>query len=279
MKRALRIGISTCPNDTFAFHALLEGLVRVPGIEVAIELADIQELNDGMRAGRFDVGKVSAAAALAASGELVALRSGWALGHGVGPLLLARRGGSPAGARTPVVLSPGADTTAHLLWRLFHDEPARVEHVRFSEILPALAQGRADLGLCIHEARFTWSAYGVERVEDLGETWERRTGAPLPLGGPVARRDLDPGLLTRVDEAVAQSLSWALAHREACLPTMRRHAREQADEVLWAHVETYVNDWTLDLGVEGRRAFAALGGLARERGLVPAGAELGIRER
>lgn len=266
MTRTLRIGISTCPNDTFVFHALLAGEVAPDGVELAFELHDIEELNERMLAGSLDVAKVSFHAALAMAERVVVLRSGAALGFGVGPLVLAAEE-SPPRDRPPRVLCPGRWTTATLLWQLFHgDEPAELEQRVFAEILPALARGEADLGVCIHEGRFTWREHGLFRVEDLGQTWERSTGAPLPLGGIVASRALGADVAARVEAAIRDSLEWGLAHREACLPTMRAHAQELADDVLWAHVELYVNDWTLDLGERGRSALAALSSAARERG-------------
>ena len=281
MSRRLAIGISTCPNDTFAFHALLTGEVRPRGLELSFELADVEELNRGLHAGRFDVCKASAHTALKLFDQIGALPCGWALGHGVGPVLLAAPGCSDpraplGGGRRPLVLCPGRGTTATLLWKHFHPEPVELRQCVFSEIMPALAHGRADFGVCIHEGRFTWREHALALVEDLGETGERATDTPLPLGGLVARRSLDDDTLARVSDAVRASLAWGLAHREACLATMRRHAQEQTERVLWAHVDLYVNERTLELGETGRTALAALSRLARERGLLPEGAELRV---
>ncbi|MEM7310144.1 MAG: MqnA/MqnD/SBP family protein [Planctomycetota bacterium] len=278
MTRALRIGISTCPNDTFAFHALLTGAVQAEGLELSFELLDVQELNERMLAGRFDAAKVSFHAALALAADTFVLPSGSALGHGVGPLLLAA-----APDRTPapaaLVLCPGRWTTATLLYRLFHPDGGRIEHRVFSDIFPALQGAEVDLGVCIHEGRFTWREAGLSYVEDLGERWEAETGLPLPLGGIVARRDLGAEALESLQEAIHASLSWALAHREDCLPTLRRYAQELSDDVLWAHVDLYVNERTLDLGREGGVALAALADLARARGLLAPGADLELLGR
>lgn len=265
----VRIGISTCPNDTFAFHALLAGEVRAQGLELDFTLLDVEELNRRMLAGELDAAKVSFHAALACAAEVVVLPSGSALGHGVGPLLLAAPPTATGPARErPRVLCPGRWTTAHLLWRLFHDGEADVEQVIFSAIFPALQAGRADLGVCIHEGRFTWKEAGLALREDLGATWEAATGAPLPLGGIVVRRALGIGVAQALQDAIRRSIEWGRAHREACLPTMRQHAQELAEPVLWAHVDLYVNERTLDLGAEGRAALAALSERARERGLL-----------
>ena len=278
----LSIGLSTCPNDTFLFHALMEGDVRIEAAaDVTLEftLADVEELNRGLFEGRFDVCKVSAHAALVHAEHIVALPVGWALGYGVGPVVL-----GPSGRTTsdlairepPLVLCPGEWTTAHLLWKLFHPEPARVEQRVFSEIIPELMGGRADRGVCIHEGRFTWESKGLVLFEDLGETWERATETALPLGGIVAKRSLATELRAAVIDGLRRSLEWGHAHRRACLPTLRRLAQEASDDVLFAHVDLYVNEWTNELGTTGRDALSALAKLGRERGLLPEHATLDV---
>jgi 1,4-dihydroxy-6-naphthoate synthase len=289
--RRLALGISTCPNDTFAFHALMAGESAGFGLEFDVTLTDVEELNRLALAGRFDVVKVSFAAALAGVHRWVVLHSGAALGSGVGPVVLTSRaelaaraapattaagwtwpGCGPAGPR---VLAPGEHTTAHLLWRLFHPEPARIEQRMFSAILPALVRSEAELGVCIHEARFTYPAHGLHLVEDLGATWERSTGALLPLGGLVAARALGADVIERVGRAVRASLEWGLAHRGETLATMRRHAQVQDDATIWQHVDLYVNEHTIEIGAAGMRALSVLALHARERGLLSrAGAEL-----
>jgi len=278
MTTQLRLGISTCPNDTFAFHALLTGAVEIPGIELAFELSDIEELNERMNAGRLDVAKVSAFAALQMRARVTPLASGWAMGLGMGPVVLGapdRAGRTERATELPLVLTPGEHTTATLLWRLFHPEPVRLECRTFSEIIPALKEGRADLGVCIHEARFTWQAHGLELVEDLGASWEARAGGPLPLGGVVARNTLAPDVQATLESGIRASVEWGRTHPEACLPTMRRHAQEHDDDALRAHVELYVNDWTVDWGAAGPRALRLLADMARERGLLSEPGEQG----
>ncbi len=274
MSERLRLGISTCPNDTFTFHGLLTGAVQVEGAQIDFELLDVQELNEGFARGEFDAAKVSFHAALRMADELWVLRVGSALGRGVGPLVLAAAGAERgADAR---VLCPGQWTTASLLCRLFHPEWKRIEQVCFSEIMPALAAGKADLGVCIHEGRFTWKKSGLERVEDLGQTWERATAEPLPLGGIVARNNLEPKLLAALQTAIVASLDYAREHPSQALQSMREHAQELSDAVLWQHVELYVNDSTRDLGPGGQRALLALAERAKSVGLMEPGSQLKI---
>lgn len=272
MSAPLRVGISTCPNDTFAFHALLEGEVDAGGLAIEWTLGDVQELNEAMLAGALDVAKVSFHAALHMADSVRVLTAGSALGFGVGPVLVGRPDRPAAGGR---LLAPGARTTASLLLELYHPELGPAEQVLFSEILPALAEGRADLGVCIHEGRFTYAGLGLELVADLGAAWELDTGAPLPLGGIVCRADR-AGDGTRLDAALGASLDWAHAHRAATLPTLQHHAQELDEPVLWAHVDLYVNERTRELGVEGRAALDALSDRAAARGLLPPGVRLQV---
>lgn len=267
MSHTIRLGISTCPNDTFAFHGLLTGAVATRGLEIAFELLDIEELNRRMLRGEFDVCKVSFAAALDMAERVVVLPSGSALGFGVGPLVLAATAGARPRDPRQLTVCPGAHTTAALLFGLFHPHTTRVEHVVFSDVMPRLAAGTADFGVCIHEGRFTYQAHGLHLVEDLGARWEAETSAPLPLGGIVASRRLPADVLGAVQRAIRASLDLALAEPAAALPTMRRHAQEFADDVLMRHVDLYVNDWTLDLGPTGRRALDELSARAAARGL------------
>src|SRR5262249_19159520 len=170
--RALRVGLSTCPNDTFLFHGLLEGLVPTPGLELEFVLGDVQQLNELLAEDELDVGKASFATALRLADRYGVLRVGSALGFGVGPVLLAR----PGLAGTPRrVLAPGEGTTATLLLRALHPElcaPGVLRQVRFDEIMPALARGEADAGVAIHEGRFTFQRHGLTLMEDLGTSWD-----------------------------------------------------------------------------------------------------------
>lgn len=267
MTDRVRLAISTCPNDTFAFHGLLTGAVDPRGLDFEIELLDIECLNERVLAGDFDVCKASFHAALAAADGIVVLPSGSALGFGVGPLLLAARPGDVPRHAGQLTLCPGRHTTASLLFSLFHPSSTRVEQVVFSDIMPRLRSRDADFGVCIHEGRFTWEGQGLSLVEDLGTRWENETRSPLPLGGIVASRRLPPATVAAVQAAIRDSLLLGLADRDAALPTMRRHAQEQDDAVLMRHVDLYVNDWTVDLGDVGRRALGELAGRAAAAGI------------
>ena len=267
MSQTIRLGISTCPNDTFAFHGLLTRSVDWRGLRFEVELLDIEQLNERLLNASLDVGKTSFHAALHLGDDHVVLPSGSALGFGVGPLLLSATHGRRPENSGQLTLCPGRYTTAAFLFALFHPHTTRVEQVVFSEIMPRLEAGEADFGVCIHEGRFTWQQRGLGLVEDLGTRWELETGCPLPLGGIVASSRLPEQTIATVQQVIRDSLRFALADRQAALPTMRRYAQELDDHVLMQHVDLYVNDWTLDLGVEGARALDELSARAAAIGL------------
>lgn len=263
----LRVGISPCPNDTFAFHAIMNRRVAADGLQIELKLLDIQQLNEGLAAGRFDIAKASFHAALRLADRYGVLRAGAALGFGVGPLLLAgeARGLPEPGDR---VLCPGADTTAALLLRCLHPQIRDIEHRVFSTIMPALARGEAPYGVVIHEGRFTYRDHGLHLVQDLGEAWEQATGGPVPLGGILARRDLPDEVTRGFNAMLRASIDHAWAHRDEAFETMRRHAQELDADVIWSHVDLYVNAQTRDLGEIGERTLHELGRRARAAGVV-----------
>lgn len=269
----IRLGISTCPNDTFAFHALMHRKVDWRGLDFQIELLDIQQLNARAFRGDLDVAKVSFHAALLLADRMLVLPSGSALGFGVGPLLLSAKHNDRPIASSQLTLCPGQHTTATLLFQLFYPKTSRLEQVVFSEIMPRLQRREADFGVCIHEGRFTWQDEGLFLVEDLGTRWEAETHGPLPLGGIVGSRSLGLDTLRIVQEVIQDSLQYAMTHRDDTIPTMRRYAQEFEDEVLMQHVDLYVNEWTIQLGTVGQTALDELSDRAQQIGLVAKGSQ------
>ena len=267
-KTIIRMGISTCPNDTFAFHALLNRKVDWRGLDFKIELLDIEQLNERLFSKVWDVAKASFHAAILLSNDTVVLPSGSALGFGVGPLLLASKPNQRPQESHQLTLCPGQHTTANLLFNLFYADTTKIEHRVFSEIMPTLQRGEADFGVCIHEGRFTWQEQGLYLVEDLGSRWENETNAPLPLGGILASRTLPQETLSKIQNAISDSLRYGMDHPEETLESMRKYAQEFDDQVLMQHVELYVNQWTLDLGEVGQEALKVLWERANSIGLV-----------
>lgn len=255
--RELTFGFSPCPNDTFAFHALVHGLVPA-AFRVRPVLLDIEELNRRAHEGAFDLTKLSVGAFAAVGGRYRMLRSGAALGHGVGPLVVAPRAASLHEAVGGRVAIPGRDTTAFRLLRLAAPHLGETVELRYDRILGAVARGEVDAGLIIHESRFTYQDHGLVQVIDLGDWWERDTGLPVPLAGICARADLDPALADAAEHAIRASVAYAFAHRDASRAYVRANAQEMSDEVCDKHIALYVNAHSLDVGDEGLRAIARL---------------------
>jgi 1,4-dihydroxy-6-naphthoate synthase len=262
----LRVGISPCPNDTFAFHAILERRIDMRGFELDVELADVQQLNDGLFGGRYDVAKASFHAALLLADRFVVLASGAALGYGVGPLLVAAGPGTAPSPQSRV-LCPGRTTTATLLYHCLYPHHGKITQAVFTDIGPALLRGDADLGVLIHEGRLTYQRDGLTLVEDLGTSFERLADAPVPLGGILADRTLPDGVAAEFASLLRESIAYGWANRDEALVTIRRHAQEMDESVIWPYVELYVNDHTVDLGPEGGRALAVLEQTGRAAGL------------
>ena len=250
-------GFSPCPNDTFAFHALVHGIVDVP-VRITPVLLDIEELNRRAHEGAFDFTKLSVGAFAAVGRRYRLLRSGAALGRGVGPLVVTREPRSLADATSGRVAIPGRETTAFRLLRLAAPQLGEVVEMRYDRILGAVERGDVDAGLIIHESRFTYADHGLTKAADLGAWWERETGLPVPLAGICARSDVDAGLASAVEAAIRASVAHAFAHPEASRAYVRAHAQEMSDAVCDAHIRLYVNDFSLDVGDEGLRAIERL---------------------
>jgi 1,4-dihydroxy-6-naphthoate synthase len=247
----LTLGFSPCPNDTFVFHALVHGLVGGPEFAEPV-YADIDVLNQRALAGDLDVVKVSYGVLPKLRGYTL-LSSGGALGRGCGPLVLVAD--PEESLRGATIAVPGEDTTAYLLLRLWDPGFAEVVVMPFDRIMPAVQRGEVDAGLVIHESRFTFPDYGLHQAADLGEWWEETTGLPIPLGAIVARDGLP---VAEIDAAIRRSVEYAWAHPEASRDYMLAHSQELSPAVVDAHIALYVNEFTRDLGDEGRAAVAEL---------------------
>jgi 1,4-dihydroxy-6-naphthoate synthase len=262
----VNLTISPCPNDTFAFHALVHGKVAgAPPVQV--RYADVDVTNTLALTADLDLVKVSYAALPWLLDRYALLPCGGALGRGCGPLLLsATPRDSVAGLRVAV---PGERTTAYLLMRLWMGSasPASIDVVPFAEIMPGVAAGRYDAGLVIHEARFVYPRYGLTSMVDLGEWWETTTGLPIPLGAILARRGVVP--VREAASWIRDSVAAAWAAPEASREYVLSLAQELEPAVVDQHIKLYVNEFTHSLGEEGYGAVRELLGRAAAAGLVP----------
>lgn len=255
--RTLTFGYSPCPNDTFAFHALAHGMVDAP-FRIEPVLLDIEELNRRAHEGAFDLTKLSVGAFAAVGDRYAMLRSGAALGHGVGPLVVTRSPMTLAEAVRGRVAIPGKETTAFRLLRLAAPELRDTVELRYDKILRAVASGEVDAGLIIHESRFTYHEHGLHKAQDLGEWWERETALPVPLAGICARADLDAETRAAAERAIRASVQYAFDNPQASAAYVREHAQEMSAEVCAQHIKLYVNEWSLDVGDEGVQAIQRL---------------------
>jgi len=256
--QTLQLAFSPCPNDTFIFCGLASGRVRTDPYHVEITLGDVEWLNRRALAGSLDITKVSVFAMLHLLKSYRILESGGAIGRGCGPLVVAREAFPPSDLPGKRMAIPGRMTTANLLLQLsgFHRGPV-VEMV-FDRIMPAVQRGDVDAGVIIHEGRFTYPAYGLKKVLDLGIWWEEETGLPLPLGCIAVKRDLGNGVAAFFEERIRESILHAQAHPEEVWPYVRRHAQEMAPDIIRNHIEMFVNDFSMCAGEEGQRAIRAL---------------------
>ena len=267
----LSLGFSPCPNDCFMFDAIVNQRIDLEGLEFSARLADVEALNQSAFAGDADVTKLSYHAYAFCIGDYVLLDAGSALGRNCGPLLISKRAISRdevAAGRLRIAI-PGKYTTANFLLGLAFPQAQDKTALVFSEIESALLQDRFDAGLIIHENRFTYTAKGLKKIIDLGEFWEVETGAPIPLGGIVIKRSIPDDVKQRVNRVIRRSVEYAFAHRTASLDYVRAHAQEMSEDVMYKHIDLYVNKYSIDLGAEGRRAVELLFERARTVGIIP----------
>ncbi len=264
----LTIAYSPCPNDTFMFHGLASGGVEIPGCQVAVELHDVETLNQLALQQRFDVSKLSFYGWLLGRRHYRLLRCGAALGFGCGPLLVARRPIAVEELPGCCIALPGELTTAHLLFRLWQPQATNRIFVPYHEIFARVAGGEADCGVVIHESRFTFQEHGLHCLADLGQWWEQETGLPIPLGCIAAHHRLGESVIAEVERAIAESIARAQADPAATRSYMQEHAQEMQDAVLDQHVQTFVNRYSVDLGEDGAAAVRRLEEMAVAAGVI-----------
>jgi 1,4-dihydroxy-6-naphthoate synthase len=254
------------------FDAIVHRRVDLEGLEFDVRLADVEALNKAAFAGEVDVTKLSYHAYAYCARDYVLLDAGSALGRNCGPLLISKRTISQDDAASGAlrIAIPGKYTTANFLLGLAFPAARNKIELLFSDVEGAVLDGYVDAGLIIHENRFTYAARGLKKIVDLGEFWEGTTGAPIPLGGIVIRRSLPDDVKQIVNRLVRRSVEYAFAHRDASLPYVREHAQEMREDVMYQHIDLYVNDYSIDLGPDGRRAVELLFEKAKALGVIPA---------
>jgi len=263
----LDLGLSTCPNDTFIFHAMLHGLVDTEGFDFTPHLHDVEELNGKAFHGEFHLTKLSLFAWMKLRHTYDILDSGAALGYKCGPMLIGKTANIPTPDATIAI--PGEHTTAHLLLKLWNPEFKNTVITRFDNILAGVRDGTYDAGLIIHEGRFVYEEYGCKKILDLGDWWEEETGSPIPLGCIAVRKDA-PYYTYKgsIESILKNSVEYAMKNRPASRDYVNHHAQELDGDVIDRHIDLYVNEFTLSLGEKGKTSITALMEMAQCKNLL-----------
>lgn len=253
--KKISLGFSPCPNDTFIFDALVNHKIDTGGLEFDVVLDDVETLNRWVIEGRLDITKLSFGVLPQVLDKYILLNSGSALGKGVGPLLIRNKEVQIRNEEVvayPIAI-PGEHTTAHLLFSLAYPDAKKKLFMRYDAIEDFVLSGKG-LGVIIHENRFTYQQKGLEKILDLGDFWEKETQHAIPLGGIVARRSLDELTSKKIEGLIKQSIAFAYSKYPELNDYIRKHSQEMSEDVMRKHIELYVNNYSLDLGKEGRAA-------------------------
>ncbi|MEJ7556841.1 MAG: 1,4-dihydroxy-6-naphthoate synthase [Pedobacter sp.] len=265
----LTLGFSPCPNDTFIFDALIHHKIDTEGLEFEVFFDDVETLNKKAFNAELDITKLSFHAYAYVHEQYVLLDAGSALGFGVGPLLICKNQ-DIANDLSPELLVgiPGEYTTANFLLGIAYPQLGNKQVLLFSDIESFLLEDKIDIGLIIHENRFTYEEKGLHKIMDLGSYWETLTGNPIPLGGIVINRSLDAEVQNKVNRLLRKSVEYAFANPKSGLDFIKSHAQEMSEEVMYKHIDLYVNNYSIDLGTEGKEAIKVLFKMAEEKGII-----------
>jgi 1,4-dihydroxy-6-naphthoate synthase len=258
----LTLGFSPCPNDTFIFDALVNNKIDKEGISFDVILEDVETLNQLAIENTLDVTKISYGVWPLVINNYIILNSGSALGRGVGPLLVAKNNVSFDEVEDCTIAIPGQHTTAHMLFTLAFPDVVNKVFLRYDEIEDFISFASNDrAGVIIHENRFTYEKKGLKKIIDLGKFWEDETGYPIPLGGIVAKRNMDILLLNKIDGLIKRSIKYAFANYPLLTDYVKLNSQEMEEDVMRKHIDLYVNDYSANLGAEGKKAIEKLLGI------------------
>ena len=268
----LTLGLSPCPNDTFIFDALIHHKIDTEGLDFDVFFEDVETLNQKAFHAELDITKLSFYAYIHLLENYILLNSGSALGFGVGPLLISNKNVSLSDLQAQPNLRvgiPGKYTTANFLLSIAAPLLENRQEMIFSSIEDALLNDEIDLGLIIHENRFTYESKGLKKIIDLGEYWETLSNCAIPLGGIVMKRRLSDTIKQKVDRVIRRSVEFAFEYPKSGLEFIRAHAQEMNGDVIYKHIQLYVNNYSIDLGNEGRNAVFSFFNAATQRGFIP----------
>ena len=267
----LTIGFSPCPNDTFIFDALVNRKIDTEGLEFEVLLEDVETLNKWSFEKKLDITKLSYPAFFQNLDKYVLLNSGAALGKGVGPILISNKEQGIMNVEEKTIALPGENTTANLLFSFAYPNASNKIFMRFDKIENFVLNestkaspfggglvGAVVLGVIIHENRFTYRQKGLHKVTDLGEYWEEKMKAPIPLGGIAVKRSIDNEISLKIDRLIRKSIEFAFSNYPLITAYVKQHSQEMSEDVMRQHIELYVNNFSIDLGNDGKQAIETL---------------------
>ena len=254
------IGFSPCPNDTFIFDALVNHKINTGEIEFDVVMEDVETLNQWALLGKLDITKLSFPAFFQSLDKYILLNSGSALGKGVGPLLVSKNDiqYTASDIQHSSIAIPGVNTTANMLLGYAFPGPMNKTAMLFSEIEDAVLNNKTDLGVIIHENRFTYQQKGLHKVIDLGECWEEKMNIPIPLGGIAAKKEIEKSVCLKIDKLIKESIEYSFANYPEISDYIKQHSQTMSEDVMRQHIELYVNNYSIDLGSEGKKAITVL---------------------
>ncbi len=264
----INIGISPCPNDTFIFFGLLSGKIDTCGIEFTPVITDVEKLNQHALRGDLEITKLSYHVFYKVVEKYCILNSGSAIGHANGPILVSKRKIYPDEIPQVSIAIPGVNTTANLLLSLAWPNAKKRKEYLFSDIEDAVLSEEQEAGILIHEKRFTYAERGLKKIIDLGELWEQQSGLPIPLGGIAASRNIDKKTLQSIQEMIRKSIEYAYKNSEPCMAFIKQYSDEKNNDIIHKHIDLFVNNYSLDMGNEGRKAVTELYKQSCKKGLI-----------
>lgn len=264
----ITIGFSPCPNDCFIFDALIHNKIDTEGLQFEVIMEDVEALNQKAFRAELDITKLSFHSYLYLTKPYQLLNAGSALGNNCGPILVENSKLKVESLNTAKIAIPGKYTTANFLFSIAFPDAKNKTEMLFSDIEDAVLSGKADAGLIIHENRFTYEQKGLKKIIDLGEYWETLTKAPIPLGGIVIKRNLSSDLKHKVNRVLRKSVEYAFANPKSSLNFVKEHAQEMSEEVMYKHIDLYVNNYSVDLGIKGKNAVQLLFDKGHELGII-----------
>lgn len=255
----LKLAISSCPNDTFMFDAIINKKIDTKDYKFDLHIADVEQLNKMAFNSESDISKISFHSFFKVQESYQLLNSGAALGKNCGPLIISKRKIYPDELSDCKLAIPGENTTANLLMQIFFPKTVNKKAYLFSDIEEVVLTNECDAGLVIHETRFTYEKRGLKLVADLGNVWEKNFSLPIPLGGIAIKRQLPENIKSDINNILKSSIEYAFANPSSAMNFMKHHAVELDEEIINKHVALYVNNYSLNLGIEGKKAVEKLG--------------------